>query len=203
MRSITGETRSPAPSSRARKASCVSSSGTARAKWCVWPAPSRAGGSRLASRLEIGDDRPRLPVADAPVPVCRGRVVEVRRHLHAAHPQQPAEEGVRALDVGTDRGDVVHPVAQRHLRRDRGHRLRPGLRIDARLIPVGDDHRGRRVAVLCAEPIRRLVSRPTRPSGGDLDDRAVGVGEVDRREVVAVERAADRDAEVGQPPLPS
>jgi hypothetical protein len=81
--------------------------------------------------LEVGQDRSRPPVANAPVPVRRIGVVEIGGHLHSAHPQQPAEEGVGPLDVGPDGGDVVPParaivalirsssVANQHLRRRR------------------------------------------------------------------------------------
>ena len=52
---------------------------------------------------------PWCAIANTPIPVRRARVIEIAGHLHPAQAEQFPEEGIGAVDVGADGGDVVHP----------------------------------------------------------------------------------------------
>ena len=109
---------------------------------------------------------------------------------------------MRAFDVGTDDRNVVHPLLQRHVVSDGGHRVGPCHFGDGLLIAIADNHRGGRFAIVAAQFVWLFINAPARPSSSDFENDAVRVAEVNRHKVVAVERAFYIQSEVGQSPLP-
>ncbi len=109
-------------------------------------AHAHAGAAAGRGALEVGDERAGGAVAHAPIPVGGVGIVEVVGHFHAAHAQEIGKEGVRALNVCTNGGDVVHTVLQGHGGGDCRHGFGPGGGLDAGFIAVVDEHLRRGVA---------------------------------------------------------
>ena len=93
-------------------------------------------------------------------------------------------------------------MAQRHIAGNLGHRLWPGFSLNSRLVAIVDEHFCWRLAVLRADSIRGLIDCPARANGCDFENGAIGIIEVDRLEVVAVQRAFNGNTQVYQPPFP-
>ena len=106
------------------------------------------------------------------------------------------------MNVAANGRDVVQSLTQRHSACDHWYRLRPGLRLDARLVAVVDKHLCRGLAILRAQCIRSLVNRPAGIKRRNFKNGTVGIIEVDRLEVMAVEGPFHLDTHVYQSPLP-
>ena len=54
-----------------------------------------------------------------------------------------------------------------------------------------------------ADRFSRLIACPARSACRELDDRSIGIADIQAREIMPVERSVDRDAQVGKAALPA
>src|ERR1051326_2269404 len=107
------------------------------------------------------------------------RIIKIGGHFDAPHPKQFSKERVGALDVAANSCDVVQALAEGHVAGNFAYGFGPGLSLNTGFVTVVDKHFRGRFAKLSAEGLGGLVNSPAWTAGGNFEDAAIGVIEVD------------------------